>query len=301
MFDHQKFLHGENKWSSFFSTKNNSINENDNNEAQALLDWLVSLRHKGYTVIAVHHSGKSGLQRGASIIEVPMDYVIKLSEPDKKTIRSHDGAHFEFSFDKVRGRKPKPYKGLLSLRTNSDGVLQLCSDQSDNIVDRHYVLLKIFSEFGSLTHREVCKKLDISILRLRKTVKNEDIKPIYYDKNFTDLYQLGKQNNYFVAGYSMDALGDYGNLLTFSKINENIKFFKNKEYGKFQSITYEGNSGGALIYDINNRQYIVGVVSFIKKDKYIFSNDKGFLGNINGYFTNLIKTKKIHKDLNKYI
>jgi len=31
MFDHQKFLHGENKWSSFFSTKNNSINENDNN------------------------------------------------------------------------------------------------------------------------------------------------------------------------------------------------------------------------------------------------------------------------------
>ena len=184
------------------STLRRGINENDNNEAQALLDWLISLRHKGYTVIVVHHSGKNGSQRGASIIEVPMDYVIKLSEPDKKTIRSHDGAHFEFSFDKVRGRKPKPYKGLLSLRTNSDGVLQLCSDQSDNIVDRHYVLLKIFGEFGSLTHREVCKKLDISIgsvnndlkkLRDEKLLENRKDKKILTREGERWLFELWPQ------------------------------------------------------------------------------------------------------------
>ena len=153
------------------STLRRGINENDNNEAQALLDWLVSLRHKGYTVIVVHNSGKSGSQRGASIIEVPMDYVIKLSTPDKKSIPLHEGAHFEFSFDKVRGKTPKPNKGLLSLRTNSEGLLQLCSDQSDNIVDRHYILLKLLGEFGSLTHREVSKKLDISIGSVNNDLK----------------------------------------------------------------------------------------------------------------------------------
>ena len=51
------------------STLRRGINENDNSEAQKLLDWLVSLRHKGYAVIIVHHSGKVG-NREASIIEV---------------------------------------------------------------------------------------------------------------------------------------------------------------------------------------------------------------------------------------
>ena len=145
------------------STLRRGINENDNNETQALLDWLISLRHKGYTVIVVHHSGKNRTQRGASILEVPMDYVIKLSESDTKTQNNTDIANFKFSFDKVRGKKPKPKEGLLSLRPNQEGVYKFCTDQSDNNINRHYIILKLVGELGSISHREICKKLDISI------------------------------------------------------------------------------------------------------------------------------------------
>ena len=49
----------------------------------------------GYAVIIVHHSGKS---RGASIIEVPMDFVLKLSEPSDKVLSK--GACFDFEITK---------------------------------------------------------------------------------------------------------------------------------------------------------------------------------------------------------
>jgi len=153
------------------STLRRGINENDNNEAQSLLDWLVSLRHKGYAVIVVHHSGKSGQQRGASIIEVPMDFVIKLSEPEKKIFNSTDIANFQFSFEKVRGKKPNPRKGLLSLRPNQEGVYKFFTDQSDNIVDRHFIVLKLLGEFGSMPHREVSKKLGISVGSVNNDLK----------------------------------------------------------------------------------------------------------------------------------
>jgi RecA-family ATPase len=62
------------------STLRRSISENDNDAAKQLIDWFVNLRHRGYTVLVVHHAGKSDQQRGASILEVPMDFVIKLSQ-----------------------------------------------------------------------------------------------------------------------------------------------------------------------------------------------------------------------------
>ena len=81
------------------STLRRGVNENDNTETQALITWLVSLRHRGYTVVLVHHAGKSGQQRGASIIEVPMDYVIKLSTAENGKPVFGDSARFEFALD----------------------------------------------------------------------------------------------------------------------------------------------------------------------------------------------------------
>ena len=60
------------------STLRRGINENDNSEAQMLLDFLVKLRHMGYSILVVRHTNKKGEQRGASIVEVPLDYIINL-------------------------------------------------------------------------------------------------------------------------------------------------------------------------------------------------------------------------------
>ena len=41
------------------STLRRGVNENDNTETEALIAWLVSLNHRDYTIVLVHHSGKS--------------------------------------------------------------------------------------------------------------------------------------------------------------------------------------------------------------------------------------------------
>ena len=89
------------------STLRRGVNENDNSETEKLLSFLVKLRHMGYAVLAVHHTNKAGEQRGASIIEVPMDYILKLSNPDKSDAAFKQGACFNVEFIKVRNRVPK--------------------------------------------------------------------------------------------------------------------------------------------------------------------------------------------------
>ena len=44
-----------------------------------------------------------------------MDFVIKLEQPEVKNYFD-EGAEFELTFDKVRGKRPKPDTMLLSLK-----------------------------------------------------------------------------------------------------------------------------------------------------------------------------------------
>ena len=148
------------------STLRRGINENDNNEAQQLLDWLISLRHKQYTVIIVHHAGKSGQQRGASIIEVPMDYVIKLDPPKENERGIYDGAVFNFSFEKIRLKIPKPSTGKLSLSNNQEGKLKLLSSTTDKLPDRKFQILKYLKKNENETKmsiRKIAEKFNIAI------------------------------------------------------------------------------------------------------------------------------------------
>jgi hypothetical protein len=107
------------------STLRNSVNENDNSETQKLVSWLVSLRARGYTVLAVHHAGKNGDQRGASILTVPMNYVLKLKGPDSDRPVRDGETRFEVSFDKMRARKPRPYEFSAFIGPDETGVFQL--------------------------------------------------------------------------------------------------------------------------------------------------------------------------------
>jgi hypothetical protein len=74
------------------------------NEAESWLPvqrWLLKLRRQGRTVIIVHHSGKSGAQRGTSRREDVLDLVLKLKDPAHSD--PTEGAHFEVRFEKFRG------------------------------------------------------------------------------------------------------------------------------------------------------------------------------------------------------
>lgn len=93
---------------------------------------LVNLRHLGYTVLVVHHVGKSGQQRGASILEVPMDFVIKLSQKDCANSGKFQEARFDLSFDKICEKRPLNDEFSVSLRPNDQGTLNLYFDVTES-------------------------------------------------------------------------------------------------------------------------------------------------------------------------
>jgi archaellum biogenesis ATPase FlaH len=149
------------------STLRNSTNENDNSETQRLVSWLVSLRARGFTVLVVHHAGKNGDQRGASILTVPMNYVVKLTKPESDRPVRDGETRFEVSFDKMRARLPRPYEFSAFIGPDEAGVFQLTFNPTETNIEARYRLLRFIGKRGVLTHREMATAIDIGVGSIR--------------------------------------------------------------------------------------------------------------------------------------
>ena len=143
------------------STLRNSTNENDNSETQRLVSWLVSLRARGFTVLVVHHAGKNGDQRGASILTVPMNYVVKLTKPDSDRPVREGETRFEVSFDKMRARQPRPYEFSAFIGPDEAGVFQLTFNPTETNIEARYRLLRLIGKRGIQTYREMAQEIDV--------------------------------------------------------------------------------------------------------------------------------------------
>ncbi len=76
----------------------------DDNEGESWLpiqEWLIRLRSSGLAVLILHHSNKSGGQRGTSRREDVLDTVITLKRP--ADYMTDQGARFQIHFEKTRG------------------------------------------------------------------------------------------------------------------------------------------------------------------------------------------------------
>ena len=76
------------------------IDENTRTEWDPLNQWLLSLRSLGVAVIMIHHTGKSGDQRGTSSREDNIDVSIVLTNP--RGYQAEEGARFNVNFTKNR-------------------------------------------------------------------------------------------------------------------------------------------------------------------------------------------------------
>jgi len=81
------------------------LDENTKKDWDPINQWLISLRHLGVAVIFIHHSGKSGRQRGTSGREDVLDCTIKLTRP-KNFDLSEGTAYFNVEFEKARNIEP---------------------------------------------------------------------------------------------------------------------------------------------------------------------------------------------------
>lgn len=77
-----------------------SGNENEGGSWGATQSWILDLRRRGIAVLILHHSGKSGGQRGTSRREDVLDVVIGLRRPEN--YNPSQGARFEVHIEKGR-------------------------------------------------------------------------------------------------------------------------------------------------------------------------------------------------------
>jgi hypothetical protein len=85
------------------STSQVGLDENSNNDFDALRDWLMSLRHRHITVLIVHHAGRNGAMRGASRREDMAHWIISMADA------SEEGSNvksFTTNFSKCRNCRP---------------------------------------------------------------------------------------------------------------------------------------------------------------------------------------------------
>lgn len=81
------------------------VDTNKGVEVKPVMNWLVSLRHAGLTVITVHHAGKGGEYRGASELIDFADFAIQLTNANEEEL-SENPIHvkkIKISYKKNRG------------------------------------------------------------------------------------------------------------------------------------------------------------------------------------------------------
>ena len=87
------------------STLFSGVLENDNDDWEKVLPWLLSLRKHNIAVVIVHHAGRNGQMRGASRREDPAAWVLRLDDAlDAATIKR--GARFVSTFTKPSRHTP---------------------------------------------------------------------------------------------------------------------------------------------------------------------------------------------------
>ena len=81
------------------STAQLGMVENDNDSFDKIRDWLLSLRHRGITVMIVHHAGRNGEMRGSSRREDMAHWIISLKNASDD---SSNNMAFTTTFSKAR-------------------------------------------------------------------------------------------------------------------------------------------------------------------------------------------------------
>ena len=155
--------------------------ENEADSWQPVQSWALGLRSHGVSVLFLHHSSKTGGQRGTSRREDVLDTVINLRRPVDYNPES--GAVFEVHFEKARGlhgADVAPFEA--ALRTDDEGnqiwltrSLELCTyDKVISLANDGLSQKDIAEELGlnkSTVSRYYRKALSDGDIRERK--KNE--------------------------------------------------------------------------------------------------------------------------------
>lgn len=171
-------------------------NAGPENEAESwapVQEWLRDIKKTGLSVILVHHSGKSGLQRGTSKREDILDLVLGLKRP--MGYQERDGARFVVNFEKSRGlygASVEPFE--VALQADQQGqplwthisVELSIKDLVVRLHDESYSVREISEEIGR-SKSQVQRILKECGVKERSTKGSSDQNPKEYQER-VDIY-----------------------------------------------------------------------------------------------------------------
>lgn len=130
--------------------------ENDSDHWAPVQRWALDMRSQGRSVLFVHHSNKSGGQRGTSSREDVLDTVISLKKPTGSS--PTEGATFEVHFEKNRGFSGEDAKAFSASLSIENGRQKWKREElSESTFHRSVTLAK-----SGLTCAEISRQLDLN-------------------------------------------------------------------------------------------------------------------------------------------
>lgn len=143
--------------------------ENDAESWNSVSEWALMQRQKGRSVLFIHHSGKSGQQRGTSKREDVLDVVISLKHPPDYDMST--GASFEVIFEKGRHLKGDNVKSIEAKLTTDENGLSTWSYV--NAADSNFDRIVTLSNQG-LNQSEIAKELNINRSNVCRALKKAE-------------------------------------------------------------------------------------------------------------------------------
>lgn len=138
--------------------------ENDEESWREVAVFLMTLRSRGISVVLIHHSGKSGAQRGTSKREDILDTVVHLRRPAE--MDETEGMVCEFVYEKSRNLDAGQAQDLLVELIEAGDALTLTGKLAN--LDK-MSRAKLLSDEGVSTP-QACEELDIGRDALRRLI-----------------------------------------------------------------------------------------------------------------------------------
>lgn len=149
-----------------------------------MLPFLIACRRRGTAVLAVHHCGKNGEQRGSNLKEDHLDASIKLVRIDDDS--NFTGCRFKLIFTKSRGcygKEVEPFIATLVQQGERAEWQMTCIEES--LEDR---MVKLLIEAGGagITARDIADELKIhkgTVSKLKAKLEHEGVLQFSSGKN----------------------------------------------------------------------------------------------------------------------
>jgi KaiC/GvpD/RAD55 family RecA-like ATPase len=135
-----------------------------------LQTWSVKLRLKGFCIIFIHHTGKSGLQLGTIQKENVVDYMIGLKKTRIKPY-SNSYSPFEFVVEKKRDLPPDVLNDLF-VQFTIDKESQVFKIMHEDLYYKKKQECKKLYEVGNLKVTEIAQKLKLEGFEVQEFIND---------------------------------------------------------------------------------------------------------------------------------